>query len=206
MIPGAFPLPVGISPKVELVYRGVFNDNSNALSYSFSVDIGTASARRFVVVGIDDYMDTVTVNGTGLSVVHNFSQSHLWGGLVSSGAGTVTLRIARSSVTLGHMSASVWTIKNLHSTTPVGTCGTSSGGTPSDSMTVESGGAAVAIGRSNGGFSSIAFSGVSLDGKINNDADFPIGAGSALTPTSGTLGVSFSSGGVFKQFAAASFR
>lgn len=207
MIPGASPVIAGQVPKVELAYCGIFNSNTDALSYSFgSVDIGAASAKRFVVVGVDANMDVVTVNGVGLSVFHSFDFCFLWGGLVTSGSGAVTVATSRASVTLGHMSLGVWTIKNLRSTTPIGTAGTSAVGTPSGSLSVQAGGAAVGIGRSNGGFASIAFGGLSLDGTINNDASFPIGVGSLLTPSTTSLSVSFSSSGSFKEFAAASFR
>lgn len=151
-------------------------------------------------------MDTVTVNGTSLALLHHFSDEYVWGALVPTGSGSVTVAVSRASVVVNHLSIAVWTVKNLRSMTPVDMCGTSAAGTPSDSMSVEAGGVAIAFGASNGGFSNIAFSGITNDGKINNDNSFPIAAGSDLMTTTGTLNISLSSGGSFKAFAAVSMR
>ena len=85
-------------------FRGTASDLTGTANPSYSIDIGTASADRLIIVGFicagSAGAASVTVNGTGLTLAVSAAPAavaEVWYGLVTSGSGTQTVQVNGAS-------------------------------------------------------------------------------------------------------------
>lgn len=137
----------------NVTYIGTTVDTATATTYTFtSVDIGTASADRLVVVVAGDYdssggtLNSVTIAGTAgtLADVENSEDQNcaIYYRTVTSGTtATIVVTLSNSSV---NAFISVYTITGLNSITPTGTSSPTAGSTdPTAAINVSEGGAVI---------------------------------------------------------------
>lgn len=104
------------------VFRGSFFDNPPATSISSSIDIGTASADRLVIVGCCDQnahaLTSVVVNGVTLNIdIDNTAGggAAIASGLVPSGSGSQTVTVTWAGSGFEERFFTVWTATGLSS-------------------------------------------------------------------------------------------
>ncbi len=135
------------------VHRGTGADTSSDTTRNYSIDIGTASSDRLIIVASavqNVASGTVTVAGTPLNMDVqgvNGGSSTLYSGLVTSGSGTQTVSIVIGSGFV-QSSVSVWACTGLNSNT-VKQTGSGIGGITSFSINVTAGDFMFSAGRSN---------------------------------------------------------
>lgn len=205
MIPGTVPI-IAASPVPILTYRTQVNSNSNALSYTYnSINIGSESARRGVIVAVNNNLDTVTINGVSASLVRGVASVEIWAAYVPTGT-SVSIVAARASVTMDNNAIGVWTIDNLRSlTASVDDSGVNGFSIAGANIDVEANGVIIAAGRANGG--SISWeAGVSEDAELTGDTGFPFSIASAQIASAGSVFLDADRTGVALRCCAASFR
>jgi hypothetical protein len=163
----------------ELEYRTFASSTTNASSYTFSsVDIGTASSDRLVIVIAHAVTASTAINITGVTVagvtatqqVINASDGiriAIYTALVTSG--TTGNVVVTTDITAGSMAISTYTLKNYNSSTPEDTFATSGTPTATDSLTFGSNSAVVA-----GATGGIASSSISWSSPLVEDYDSEI--------------------------------
>lgn len=141
------------SASASCVHRGTAADTGAGTTRNYSIDIGTASADRLIVVASavqNVASGTVTVAGTTLNMDVqgvNGGSSTLYSGLVTSGSGSQTVSIVIGSGFV-QSSVSVWACTGLNSNT-VKQTGSGIGGVTSFSINVTAGDFMFSAGRSN---------------------------------------------------------
>lgn len=133
-----------------LTYKGTARNNSAASSYTHSVDIGTASSDRYVIVAVGGTLgsrtiSSVTINGVSATSIVSMTNTvcgAIFMANVTSGSGAQNIDVVYS----GNVDVSgigVWTLTGVSSTTPVHTL-TSTAVPGTGSLTTVAGGVAVA--------------------------------------------------------------
>lgn len=102
------------------VYRASYSYGDSSTSNTTSVNIGTASADRLIVVGVTcqgSGTPTVTVNGVTLTqiVINATNQAAIFAGLVTSGSGSQNIVVNWTGSAFQGRGVSVWTITGLSS-------------------------------------------------------------------------------------------
>jgi hypothetical protein len=107
-------------------YRGIQYSQASGTSTTFSFDLGTAAADRYVVVGIahqNNFVPTgVTAAGVTLTKHANKTSGYvpsIWGALVTAGSGSQNIVFDNGAFNARW--AAVWTVTGLISTTPAAT-------------------------------------------------------------------------------------
>lgn len=113
-----------LSGGAAYTYRDTQISNASATNVtSFTVDIGTASADRLVIVGAGkqnaSVAVSVTVNGTNLvkDAENIGTQGSIWSGLVSAGSGAVPIVVTWVAGVFDSRGVVVWTATGLSSNT-----------------------------------------------------------------------------------------
>lgn len=122
----SFEVPAAVTK--SYTFREIFAQAGSGSGITRSVEIGTASADRLVIVGLACQNATnavsVTVNGVSLSEVSSdeveAGSAHIWAGVVNSGDGAQSIVATWGSAFLAR-SIAVWTATGLDSTTAVAT-------------------------------------------------------------------------------------
>jgi hypothetical protein len=113
---GAAPPAVG----PPYVFRNVASTSASGAVFSTSIDIGTASADRLVVVATATQnavaVSTVVVHGVTLTAdVNSAAGAAIFSGLVTSGSGPQTVTVTWASGTFNMRGFSLWTVTGLSS-------------------------------------------------------------------------------------------
>ena len=155
-----FTFPIahfGTVTPIEITYTDEYSTETNASSYSFSQDYGTADADRYVIVGVFGFnssgtrtVSSVTIGGeaaTELASVQtssNLSVYALYGAYVTTGtSGTV---VATFNGTVDRFACVTYTVLGLKSTTPVDSdSANTTTTTPTSSVLVKAGGGIISI-------------------------------------------------------------
>lgn len=120
--------PNSVAPKV-LTYKGTARNNAvGSSSVTLSVDIGTASSDRYVIVGVGGAVTTQTISSltiagtsaTQIIAVNGAETSAIWMALVTSGSGSQNI-VVNWSGTQNVCGVAVWTLTGVSGTTPVDT-------------------------------------------------------------------------------------
>jgi hypothetical protein len=120
---------------------GTGSNSAATTTRTFSIDIGTASADRLIVVGVGAQNGvtgaTVAVNGTSLVEDVGRTNGHyvgIWSGVVTSGSGAQNVVITGVSGFV-EVGAALWVLKGLGSNTVRQTSGANTGSSTTSTIT-----------------------------------------------------------------------
>lgn len=137
-MPVVIVLPGGMTPTggTSFAFSGSDTTNTSATAFiSTVIDIGPATADRYVIVGATDQnatgITTVTVNGVNLApdIQSTVSRGcYIWSGLVGTagGAGVATISLAFGAASFSDRIIMVWTGRGMTNTAGAATTATGS--------------------------------------------------------------------------------
>jgi len=155
----AMPITLGMfasKASYLVTYGGTLDDNTSTTSYSYSADIGTASADRIIVLAVhqsggpSSKTVTATINGTSLGNIQQGTGRHHMGyAVVASGSGTQTIALTFSSAP-ARASISWWILTGYNTThTDVQSTFNTSDLSRNITLTIPAGGVGIVTGTEN---------------------------------------------------------
>lgn len=102
-----------------LTYKASATSSASTAAVTYSIDIGTASADRLIIIAVDvqngNAITSLTVNGTGLvnDVIQN--SASVWSGLVTTGSGVQNVVLTVTSGGFLERDIHLWTATGLNS-------------------------------------------------------------------------------------------
>lgn len=138
----------------QLQYHTFVSSTVNALSYTFnSVNIGTASSDRLVIVNVHAVTASTAINITGVTVAgvsatalvtapNTGIRTAIYTALIPSG--TVANIVVTTDITAGSMAVATYSLKNYNSATPQNTLSVDGTPTATGNITFGSNAAVVA--------------------------------------------------------------
>jgi len=184
----------------QLSYHTVVSSTTNASSYTFSsVDIGTASSDRLVIVTVHAVTATSAINITGVTVAgvsateqvtapNTNIRTAIYTALVSSGT-TANITVT-TSITAGSMAVATYSLKNYNSATPESTLSVEGTPTATGNLTFGSNAAVVAATSGGTASSTVSWSSPLTENYDTEVEDRPRSGASASSLSAQTLSVS----------------